>query len=125
MAIKISSRKAKGRRLQQEIAKRISEITSIPCGKDCEISSREMGQSGTDVRLIGKALEMFPYAVECKNTEKIDLWSAIDQAKTNQKNGTEWLLFIKRNNTDPVVVLSADEFFNLMKYIINTMYETT
>lgn len=124
MSISVKSRKAKGRRLQQDIAQRISEVTGIPCGKDCEISSREMGQQGTDVRLIGKALEMFPFSVECKNVENLNLWDAIEQAKSNQKKGTEWLLFLKRNNIDPVVVMDCDEFFKIIKYVIDTMYET-
>ena len=125
MSIAISSRKAKGRRLQQDICKKISEVTDIPWGKDTEISSREMGQSGTDVRLMGKALEMFPYSVECKNVENVNLWEAIKQAKSNQKEGTEWLLFLKRNNVDPIVVMSSDEFFKLIKYVLGTIYETT
>jgi hypothetical protein len=125
MSISIKSRKAKGRRLQQDICKKISEVTGLPWGKDTEISSREMGQSGTDVRLIGKALEMFPYSVECKSQESVSIWDAIEQAKSNQKEGTEWLLFLKRNNVDPIVVMSTDEFFNLIKYILGTIYETT
>ena len=46
MANTVASRKAKGRRLQQYIAERISKILNIDWGKDELIRSREMGQSG-------------------------------------------------------------------------------
>ena len=44
--MKPQSAKAKGRTLQQWICKKISEFTGFPCGKDCPIESRPMGQSG-------------------------------------------------------------------------------
>lgn len=113
MATKIASRKAKGRALQQFVAKKISEILGIPCGKDTEITSREMSQSGTDVRLSERVESLFPFSVECKNVEALNLWSAIDQAKANQKLNTSWLLFCKRNRIDPVVVMDADEWFDM------------
>ena len=74
--IKISSAKAKGRNLQKWVCGKISKLLNIPWGKDELIASREMGQSGTDVRLIGEALEKFPYSVECKwqETWSIPAW---------------------------------------------------
>jgi hypothetical protein len=125
MSISIKSRKAKGRRFQQEIAQKISEVTGIPCGKDMDIESRPMALSGEDIILRGKAKEMFPYSVENKCQENVNLWAAVEQAKSNQKEGTEWLLFLKRNNVDPIVVMSSDEFFKLIKYVLGTIYETT
>ena len=48
--IKVSSAKAKARILQNWVAQKISEITGIACGKDCQIEGREMGQQGTAVQ---------------------------------------------------------------------------
>ncbi len=93
--ISVQSAKAKGRRLQQWAMRKISELTGIPCGKDELIASREMGQSGTDVRLIGKAQKVFPWSVECKNQQTWSIPKWIIQAKENQKKGTNWLLFVK------------------------------
>jgi len=112
--ISVHSAKAKGRRLQQWAMRKISELTGIPCGKDELIASREMGQSGTDVRLIGKAQTMFPWSVECKYQETWSIPAWIKQAKENQKKGTNWLLFIKRNQHEEIVVLNADVFFDLL-----------
>ena len=67
MTISVASRKAKGRRLQQWVAKEISKITGFECGTDCEIESRPMGQNGPDIRLEKKVLEIFPYSIECKS----------------------------------------------------------
>lgn len=113
--ISVSSRKAKARELQKLVASRISEITGIPCGKDELIESREMGQSGTDIKLIGEAKIKFPFAVECKRQEKLNLHESVKQAKANQEKGTDWLVISKRNNEDTIVSMDLDAFFRLYK----------
>jgi len=119
--MKTSSAKAKGRRLQQWVTEKVSEITGIKSGKDELIQSREMGQSGTDVKLIGKARKMFPFSVECKNQENWSIPAYVKQAKENTLTGTDWLLFIKKNRHDTLVVMDAKQFFKwfglLVKYI--------
>ena len=112
--ITISSRKAKGRRLQQWVAQKISEITGIKYGKDEMIASREMGQNGVDIRLVEKAKILFPFSVECKNTEKLNVWKAIDQARDNQMENTDWLVVAKRNREKPIVIIDAERFFSLL-----------
>ena len=121
--MKTSSAKAKGRRLQQYIMQKISDITRIPCGKDELIASREMGQSGTDVRLIGKALNKFPFSVECKYQEKWSILAWIRQAKANRISGTKWILFCKKNNHEPIVILDADYFFTLYGILLSKLYD--
>lgn len=115
MAISIKSRKAKARRLQNWVAEKISELLGIPCGKDKDIQGREMGQSGTDVRLMGKAKELFKYSVECKFCETWAIPSWIKQAKSNQDEETDWLLFIKKNRHEEIMVMDAAAFFRLCK----------
>ena len=118
MAIKVSSRKAKGRNLQQWVCKRISDILGIPWGAedDKEIQSRPMGQSGTDVILRGKARELFEFDVECKSQETWKMNEFIEQAKSNSSRN--WLLVLKKKNKKPVVVLDASVFFSLMHIVI-------
>jgi len=113
--IKISSAKAKGRNLQKWVCEKISELLGIPWGKDELIASREMGQSGTDVRLIGEAQKRFPYSVECKSQETWSIPAWIKQAEANRVDGTDWLLVVKRNHIKPVVVMDAEHFFDLLK----------
>ncbi len=110
-----SSAKAKGRNLQQWACQQISDLLCIPWGKDELIASRESAQSGTDVRLIGPAKERFPFSVECKYQESWNVPGWIRQAQSNQEEGSDWLLIIKKNHQDPVVVMDAKRFFELLR----------
>jgi hypothetical protein len=110
-----SSAKAKGRRLQQWVCQQISDFLGIPWGKDELIASREMGQNGVDVRLVGEAKERFPFSVECKAQETWSIPAWIKQAKANQLEGTNWLLVAKRNRMEPVVIIEAETFFQLLQ----------
>lgn len=116
MSISIAARKSKARVLQKWIAGKISELTGFDCGKDSNIESRPMGQSGCDVRLSAEAQKKFPFSVEAKNTESWDLPAAIRQAQSNLYDGTEWLVFLKKNNIEPIVILDADIFFKILKH---------
>ena len=113
--ILITSAKAKGKALQNWTCTKISELLELPWGKDELIASREASQPGTDVRLIGEARQRFPFSVECKSQETWALPGWIQQAKSNQGEGTDWLLVIKKRRTDPVVVMDARTFFELMR----------
>ncbi len=113
--ITISQAKAKGRNLQQWTCRQISELLNMPWGKDEMIASREGAQSGTDVRLIGEAKVRFPFSVECKHQQAWDVPAYIRQAKSNQEKNTDWLLILKKNHQDPVVVMDAKRFFQLLR----------
>lgn len=111
--ISVASRKAKGRRLQQEIADYISKTINIPAEKDGDIESRPMGQSGRDVILRGKAKEMFIFhGIECKARESLNIWQALAQA---EEHGGMPIVFFKRNYSETYVTLKADDFFDLYK----------
>ncbi len=116
--IKVSSAKAKGRTLQQWVCQKVSELLGIPWGKDELIAPREASQTGTDVRLIGLAKERFPFSVECKHQEAWSVPAWIAQAKKNQLEGTDWLLILKKNRLDPVIVMDAERFFALLERIV-------
>lgn len=113
--ISVAARKAKGRKLQKWVAEKISELTGFKFGKDEMIASREMGQSGTDIRLIGPAKEAFKFSVECKFCETLSIPKWIEQAKANKEEETDWLLFFKRSHKEPIVVLDAEVFFKILK----------
>lgn len=115
--IKKSSGKAKGRRLQQWVCQKISDLTGYEWGPDEQIASREMGHSGVDVRLIGDALDAFPWSVECKYRERWGVLSWVRQAKENRKSGTDWLLVVRKNHHEEIVILNAEVFFYLLKLI--------
>ena len=113
--ISSSSAKDKGRRLQQWVCEKISTLIGLPWGADQPIESRPMGQSGCDVRLDALAAALFPFDVECKHQETWAIPAWVKQAQANNKtSGRHWLLVVKRNRTDPLVVLDASVFFDLL-----------
>jgi hypothetical protein len=118
MAKKIKPRscKAKGRRLQNDIAKMISEVICIPVEKDGEIEPRPMGQTGRDVILRGRAKELFCFhGIECKAQESLNIWEAFKQA---EEHGGKPIVFFKRNRSDTYVAMKAEDFFELYKIVV-------
>lgn len=114
--IKVSSAKAKGRNLQKWAVGKIAELLEykLPENKDdSHIRSREMGQSGVDIVLSKKARQKFPFAVECKNQEHIDLRRFMEQAEANSIS--LWPLLIVKNKTlkEPLLVMKWEVFARL------------
>ncbi len=107
--------KAKGRRLQQETRDSILSTFADLLVED-DVRSTSMGSSGEDVQLSPRAREVFPFSVECKNTEKINIWSAIEQASINaQKKKSDYLVVFRRNRMKAQVVLEFDVLMKLLK----------
>jgi hypothetical protein len=123
--MKPSSAKQKGRRLQQWVAQQVSILLGIPWGPDEEIASWEMGQPGSDIRLVGKARALFPFSyIECKNQERWDTTEWISKLQDNVGGSNRWLLFTKKNCfKKPIVVLDAETFFALLRPILHPKEE--
>ena len=109
--MKTSSAKAKGRKLQQWFANVLVE--GLGLDRD-DLESRPMGSQGEDIILGKQSREIFPYSVECKNQEAVNVWKAYEQASENCK-GYEPLVVIKRNRHKPLVVVDAEQFVELQK----------
>ena len=105
------SAKAKGRRLQQQFRDLLIEELKI---HPEDIESRSMGAGGEDLIMARAAREKFPYSIECKNVEKLNVWEAYEQAKANCNN-YEPLVVMKKNQKKPLVVIDADYFISLVK----------
>lgn len=105
------SAKAKGRRLQQEVRDAILQHFRGLTPDD--VRSTSMGASGTDVLLSTAAKAAFPYYVECKNVESLNVWKALEQAE-NARGEINPLLVIRRNNTPAYAVIRFDHFMNLV-----------
>ena len=110
--MRTSSAKAKGRRLQDSVRDLILE--HYPSLEPDDVQCAIMGQSGTDIKLSPAAKRLFPYAVECKNQEKINIWASLDQAKENASNGQTPLLVFKKNRTESYVAMKLDDFIKLV-----------
>lgn len=110
--MKTQSAKAKGRKLQQMVRDLILEaFTDL---EPDDVRSTSMGAGGEDLQLSPAARRKFPYSVECKNVEKLNVWGAYDQASANCGNH-EPLLIMKKNHKKPLVVIDLDAFIELIK----------
>lgn len=111
--MKTQSAKAKGRRLQQFVVHRLLE-SFRDLGED-DIRSTAMGQSGDDVQLSARARELIPYAFECKNQERLNIWSAIDQNEKRIRPGDTSVVVFKKNHSSVYAVVPFDHFMNLAR----------
>ena len=109
--MKTSSAKAKGRKLQQWFASIMVKTLNL---HEEDLESRPMGSQGEDIIMGRESREKFPYSIECKNQEAVNVWRAYEQASTNCK-GYEPLVVIKRNRSKPLVLVDAEHFVALHK----------
>ena len=107
--MRTQSKKAKGRRLQQWVRDLLIEKLEV---HPEDIESRSMGAGGEDLIMSRSAREKFPYSIECKNQESLNIWKSYEQAQQNSGN-YEPIVVIKRNNVKPLVLVDADYFVEL------------
>lgn len=123
------SAKAKGRRLQQWV--RDTLLTLCPALTPDDIRSTSMGAQGEDIQLSPAARAVYPYSIECKNVERLNIYDALDQAETNVRkyyfvdpNSKTKITFshlripivvFKRNKSKTYVALEFEEFLKLTR----------
>ena len=117
--MKTQSRKAKGRRLQQKFMQLLIENLDIDPE---DIESRSMGAGGEDLIMSKAARNKFPFSIECKNQERMNIWSAWEQA-INNRGIYEPLVVIKKNGVGPLVVLDAKVFMEYVKVFNNELVD--
>ena len=71
--MKAQSAKAKGRRLQQWVRDQLIEQLDV---HPEDIESRSMGAGGEDLIMARAARQKFPYSIECKNVENLNIREA-------------------------------------------------
>ena len=113
--MKTSSAKATGRKLQQWFRDLLIEEVNV---HPEDIESRSMGAGGEDLIMARAARKKFPYSIECKNQEAINVWKAYEQAKENSGD-YEPIVVLKRNNTNPLVLVDADYFVRLHNELVD------
>ena len=111
--MKTQSAKAKGRRFQQWVRDKLIEQLNV---HPEDIESRSMGAGGEDLIMARAAREKFPFSIECKNVEKLNVWEAYKQAKENAGKYVP-IVVMKRNQEKPLIVIDAEEFVNIMENV--------
>ena len=109
--MKPRSAKNKGKRLQNKVRDLILEKFNQLEPDD--VRSITMGDIGEDILLSPAARRLFPFSVECKNQEKLNIWSSLEQAETNSGKHVPLLIF-KRNRTKTYAVLEFDKLLELL-----------
>jgi hypothetical protein len=105
-----SSKKAKGRRLELEVAQRIRQL-----GLDA--SAHRQVLSGASEWHKGDIHSSLPFTIECKNQEKPHIWEWWEQACRQASFNKPPLLIVSGNNRPILAVLRLDELLDKLKAI--------
>ena len=109
--MKTASKKAKGRKLQDLVRDTLlSEFNSL---EEDDVKSAIMGESGEDIKLSPAARRVIPYSFECKNQERLNIWSSLKQAEDNCNSGAPVLIF-KRNHSKVYAAIEIETFIKLI-----------
>lgn len=109
--MKTRSAKSKGRRLQNQVKELLLEaFTEL---EPDDIRTAIMGETGEDIKLSPAARREIPFSFECKNQEKINIWSSLEQAEENSGDSKPVLIF-KRNRSKTYAVLEIDDFIDII-----------
>jgi hypothetical protein len=78
-----------------------------------DVRSTSSGSNGEDVLLSPLGRSLFQYSVECKNLASIAMYKWYEQAEANSGKH-EPLLIMKANRKQPLAVVDAKHFFDLV-----------
>ena len=109
--MKTSSKKGKGRRLQNFVRDEL--LGSFPTLEPDDVKVAIMGESGEDIKLSPAAKREIPYSFECKNQERLSISESLKQAETNCNDRTPVLIF-KRNRSETYACLKFSDFMELI-----------
>ena len=122
--MKTKSVKAKGRKLQNTVRDALRDIfvntSMVPKLEDDDIKSQTMGMTGEDIVMSPAAKRIIPYSFECKNVERLNIWSALEQAESNCGKRTP-VTIIKRNHTKTYAVIEFDRWLELIESAEKTL----
>lgn len=107
--MKTSSAKAKGRRCANEVKNHLLRVFDVLRPDDIGITSS--GETGEDLKLSPKARDLFPYSIECKNVERLNIWKALEQAEGHGDYTP--IVFFRKNRSKLYVAIEAEKFMEL------------
>ena len=94
----VAARKAKGRRLAQLLCDLILDVIGKKGMTAEDVRPVPSGVRGPDVWLSSAATSYLPYAFECKNQERVNIWEWWKQCLANSDEKKKPVLVFKRNN---------------------------
>lgn len=112
----IRSAKAKGRRCAADVKNLLLEFSNLILHED-DIKVTPASVPGPDLWLSPATQVLYPFVIECKNVEKLNIWEALTQCESHLStlNRIRYpVLFFKRNRSELYVALKARDFIKLM-----------
>jgi len=109
--MKTRSAKNKGKRLQNDVRDLILETFNELEPDD--VRSTTMGDSGEDILLSPAARKLFPFSVECKNQERLNIWDSLSQAEENAGPHIPLLVF-KRNRSKTYISMEINDLIKIL-----------
>ncbi|MEM1973249.1 MAG: hypothetical protein QXN68_00505 [Thermoplasmata archaeon] len=108
----IRTKKQKSKRLQEYVVNLI--LKTYPELTEDDVRSTYSSVPGPDILLSSRAKQLFPFDVECKNHERINLYKFWEQLK-KRSSGTELpLLVVKSNHKEVLFVMDEKTFIYLL-----------
>jgi Holliday junction resolvase len=102
----------KGKRFEREVAKLLN--------KKFNTNVRRTPMSGGmsikgDIIDINPDSVLYDYHFECKNQEKLNIWKALEQARSDRPMGKTPLVVFTKNFESNYVAIELDDFMNILK----------
>lgn len=112
--MKTSSCKAKGRRAAAEARELLLAYATALEPADIIITSS--GETGEDLKISPAGRSIYPFCIECKCVEKLNIWSANEQALSHLASDDERIPLVcyKRNHSELYVSLKFSDFLWLV-----------
>ena len=102
----------KGKRFERDVAKQLnkkfnSNVRRTPMSGGMSIKG--------DIIDINPDSVLFDYHFECKNQEKLNIWKALAQARSDRPMGKTAIVVFTKNHEKDYVALEFEDFMNLLK----------
>ena len=78
------------------------------------MQSQPMGCPGEDIKLSEAASKVFPFSVECKNQEKLNIWKALEQSD-QENRGLPSMVIFKRNRSKVYVAMELADLLKILE----------
>lgn len=111
--MKPASCKSKGRTFQNIVAAIVRQAFDLPA---TDVRPAIMGEQGADLKLSAAARKVWPFAVECKKRETLNVWDAMKQAEEHAKReNLAPLLVFSRNRSQSYACVPLSTFVELVQ----------
>lgn len=107
----MKSRSAKNKGVRLQNTTRDAILKAFPTLEPDDVRTATMGAGGEDILLSPAARRCVPLSIECKNQERLNIWSALEQAERGQYPGA---VVFKRNRSKTYVALELNALLEFL-----------